>query len=121
MFGPASGAEILTDFAPLVGTLSYKPGWSFKIGGPGNRSLCVFATTPNSLHPATPRTTQHMLEMPAAPCTVAGFLRWLLGRLALVEAHETAEFLRLDGFAPFWPHHQDEGSPYEHVERWSTP
>ncbi len=44
--------------------------------------------------------------------------RWVLDCMFLIERHETCEFLTLDGVAVFWPHHQDEGDPYEIVERW---
>ena len=38
------------------------------------------------------------------------------------ELHEAGEFFELGGHRPFFPNHQDEGSPYERVERWeSTP
>lgn len=47
-----------------------------------------------------------------------GFCRWVFDRLLEVERHEAAEFFQVDGMRPFWPNHQDEGSPYAHVERW---
>lgn len=102
-----------------VGRLGYKPGWSFKVGGPEGRYLCVFARCPDSRTPGTERTTQHMFEIPAG-----GFVddramaRWVRDCLLLAERHETCEFLTLDGHAPFFPHHQGEGDPYELVERW---
>ena len=34
-----------------------------------------------------------------------------------IERHEASEFLAFAGTRPFWPHHQDEGSPYEPVDR----
>lgn len=77
----------------------------------------MFAETPNSLRPSEPRITQHMFELPDTEdrrelgC-------WLLDRLLLVERHEACEFLEVDGVRPFWPNHQDEGDPYELVERW---
>lgn len=103
--------------AGWVASIAYKPGWRFRVGGPGNRFLCVFAETPDSLHPDRLRTTQHMFELPPTddPKERA---RWLLGVLLLAERHESCEFLEVDGRRPFWPNHQDEGSPYELVERW---
>lgn len=99
--------------------LSYKPGWVFKMGGPGGRFLCVFAKTPNSLDPGVERVTQHMFEVPDGLVSDrAGFAEWVFDRLLLVERHEAAEFLQVDGVRPFWPHHGDEGDPYERVVRW---
>lgn len=119
--GPTSGATVVTDLAPLVASFTYKPGWRFKIAGPLNGYLCAYALTPNSLASNTDRVTQHQFKLPPTPITVAEFARWLLDSMLLVERHEAAEFLAIDGFRPFWPHHQDDGSPYEHVERWETP
>lgn len=104
--------------AGLVASLRYKPGWTFKLGGPGNRHLCVFARTPDSLRPGCERTTQHMFEIPARVGEPQEFARWVLDCLLLAEQHETCEFLQVDGQRPFWPNHEDEGSPYERVERW---
>ena len=98
-----------------VDHLSYKPGWKFKLGGPGGRFLCVFATTPDSLSPERQRTTQHMWEIP--PLEGRDLIRWVFDRLLDAERHEAAEFFRVGGVAPFWPNHQDEGDPYAHVDR----
>lgn len=108
----------MIDAARLIRTVTYKPGWTFRIGGPLNRFVCVFATTTDSTNHAAQRCTQHMFEYPT-DVDDRGFVRWLLGRLLDVEYHEAAEFLRVDGVAPFWPNHE-EGSPYERVERWET-
>jgi len=102
------------DLASLAGSLSYKPGWTFKAGGPGGRSLCVFATTPDSMNPDRQRTTQHMF-VPPADCV--DLVRWVFDCLLLAERHETGEFFQVDGARPFFPHHQGEGSPYDIVDR----
>lgn len=102
--------------ARLVAALSYKPGWTFRVGGPLNRYLCVFARTPDSGNPARERTTQHMFEMPDG-CDERQFVRWVFDCLLLAERHEAGEFFRVAGVSPFFPHHQDEGSPYDLVER----
>jgi hypothetical protein len=104
----------------FVSSLRYKPGWVFKLGGPLNRFVCVFATTLDSGHPTRARTTQHMFEVPDDACDTQTLARWVFSRLLDAEYHEAAEFLTVDGFAPFFPNHQDEGSPYAHVERWET-
>lgn len=101
----------------LVAEVSYKPGWTFKVGGPLNRFVCVFATTPDSDDPTRTRCTQHMFEAPPLDDLRAA-ARWLFDRLLEAERHEAGEFFALAGERPFYPHHQDEGSPYEHVDRW---
>ena len=103
--------------AGWIAGIRYKPGWRFKQGGPGGRFLCVFAETPNSLRPSESRVTQHMFELPDSQDR-RELGRWLLGRLLLAEQHEACEFLEIGGVRPFWPNHQDEGDPYELVERW---
>jgi hypothetical protein len=108
------------EVAHLVATLAYKPGWTFKVGGPGGRALCVFARTPDSLRPGIERTTQHMFELPAVIGGQREFARWVLWCLLQAEQHEACEFLQIDGQRPFWPNHQDEGSPYALVERWES-
>lgn len=102
--------------ARLVEQITYKPGWSFKIGGPLGRFLCIHARTPDSLDPSRVRSTQHMFETPEG-LDPQGFHRWCFARVLDAERHEAGEWYRVNGQAPFWPHHQDEGSPHEHVER----
>lgn len=97
--------------------IRYKPGWSFKLGGPARSMLCIMAHTVDSQNHQQHRHTQHMFTIPH-PLTEREFARWVRDRLHDVEAHETCEFLTINGHAPFFPHHQDEGSPYEPVERW---
>lgn len=101
--------------------LSYKQGWSFKIGGPLGRYLCVYASTTDSQNRSSTRLTQHMFQMPD-DCFAdeRAATRWVFECLLLCELHEAGEFFEVDGFAPFFPNHQDEGSPYELVERWET-
>jgi len=98
-----------------VALIGYKPGWRFRIGGPLNRFLCVFATTTDSKNVSRERCTQHMFEMP--DLVGPPFFRWVFDRLLEAERHESAEFFRVGGQVPFFPYHQDEGSPYAHVER----
>jgi hypothetical protein len=100
----------------VVSRLSYKPGWTFKVAGPFNRYLCVMALTDDSRNPTVQRHTQHMFEMP--DLDGRDFIRWVFDCLLLCEQHEAGEFFKVDGFAPFYPNHQDEGSPYARVERW---
>ena len=105
---------------PDATRLSYKPGWRFKIAGPNGRFLCVYATTLDSLNPGRSRTTQHMFEIPDDLPDDRAWARWVFARLLDCEQHEAGEFFAIDGVRPFFPHHQDEGSPYELVERWEA-
>jgi len=36
------------NLAGLVAAIAYKPGWRFKLAGPGGRWLCVYAETVDS-------------------------------------------------------------------------
>lgn len=45
--------------------------------------------------------------------------RWVFDRLLECEQHEAAEFFTVAGARPFYPNHQDEGSPYVLVDRRS--
>lgn len=103
-----------------VSRLAYKPGWTFKRGGPLGRYLCVFAYTPDSGAPERNRRTQHMFNIPEDLDDDHAAARWVFECLLLVELHEAGEFFAVDGQRPFFPHHQDEGSPYELVDRWET-
>jgi len=108
------------DVAALIPTIRYKPGWTFKLGGPERRFLCVFATTPDSLNPARERCTQHMFEIPDPSPLGADAARWIFDHLLLAELHEAGEFFDIAGHRPYFPHHQDEGSPYELPDRWAV-
>lgn len=70
--------------------------------------------TADSLAPGRERVTQHMFELPDEPVDLG---RWLLDRLLEAERHEACEFLSIGGVRRFWPNHQDEGNPYEIVDR----
>lgn len=98
----------------LIAGLTYKPGWAFKLGGPFGRYLCVFATTVDSHHPERTRCTQHQFEIPDG----VDLVRWAFDCLLLCERHEAGEFFAVAGDRRFYPHHQDEGSPYVLVDHW---
>lgn len=101
----------------MIDQLAYKPGWVFKRGGPGGTMLCVFVTSPDTLHPECTRCTQHQFTIPH-DLHPKPFARWVFDRIMDIERHEAAEAFQHNGTRPFWPNHQDEGSPYAHVERW---
>lgn len=107
--------------AGFVASLSYKPGWRFKLAGPLNRYLCVYSSTANSINPKVERLTQHQFKFPDPLPEHRELCRWVRERLMQIERHECCEFLAIDGLRPFWPNHQDEGSPYADVERWPEP
>lgn len=104
------------DPARFVDSLSYKPGWRFRIGGPHNSMLCVYALTSDSSIPTRERVTQHQFTIP--DLDYHGLCRWVRDRLLDIERHECCEFLTIYGHRPFYPNHQDEGSPYADVEHW---
>lgn len=106
--------------AGFVASLAYKPGWRFKLAGPRGRFLCVYAETPDSQAPARLRLTQHQFEFPDPLPDHRELCRWVRDRLLEVERHECCEFLAVAGHRPFFPNHQDEGSPYADVERWEA-
>lgn len=98
-----------------VAELGYRPGWRFKLGGPGGRWLCMFATTTDTVKPNQMRTTQFMFEVPDV-ADEREFARWAFARLLDAERHEAAEWFRLGERRPFWPDH--ENAPYAHTEHW---
>lgn len=106
--------------AGFVASLAYKPGWRFKLAGPGSRYLCVFALTADSQNPSRDRLTQHQFEFPDPLPDHRDLCRWTLERMLQIEQHEACEFLKIDGFAPFFPHHQGTGDLYALVERWEA-
>ena len=83
--------------------------------------MCVYAETVDSLAQDTTRITQHQFQLPDPLPDERDLCRWVLERLLDAERHEACEFLQIDGRRPFFPNHHDEGSPYEHVERWEHP
>lgn len=107
---------MMSEYGPLVEKITYK-GWSFKVGGPLGSMLCVYARTPDSNNPTVERTTQHQFPLPHS-FGERDFYRWVFDHLLLIERHEAGEFFRVGDFRPYMPHHQDEGSPYELVDRW---
>lgn len=107
--------------AGLAAALRYKPGWSFKVAGPLGSMLCIFATTDDSQHPGTQRTTQHQFTIPDFEDDGRTPTRWVFDCLLLCELHEAGEFFQVAETRPFYPHHQDEGSPYVLVDRSEPP
>ena len=101
----------------LVNRVRYRPGWAFKIAGPFDTCLCVFAETPDSNDPSRARRTQHQFEIPDGMDADTRMIRWIFDCLLLCEQHEAGEFYRVDDSRPFLPYHQDEGSPYVIVDR----
>lgn len=103
--------------AGLVASLRYKPGWTFKVAGPLGSMLCIYATTLDSLNPTQERITQHQFTIPDFELDGRTPIRWVFDCLLLCELHEAGEFFQVADERPFFPHHQDEGSPYELVDR----
>lgn len=105
------------DPAAVIASITYKPGWTFKLAGPLGRYLCVFANTVDSQQVDRYRTTQHQFRLPDELADRQALIRWLFDCLLLCELHEAGEFFQVGSFRPFFPNHQDEGSPYELVQR----
>lgn len=103
----------------LVGTLSYKPGWTFRLSdidrGQGSEGLTLAITTltVNSYHPEqTDYRVNHYFIVPAAAYDHRSWRRWLLDRLLEVESHECCEFFQLAGERPYAPSHGFGQDPY---------
>jgi hypothetical protein len=104
--------------ADIIPSLVYKPGWQFKYDERRSGSrLCIRAVTVDSNQRTTTRATGHAFALPP-PMPYRDFVRWAFYCCLLCELHEAGEFFEANGLKPFYPNHQDEGSPYELVERW---
>lgn len=145
--GADGGGDLVSvDLHQLVGSLSYKPGWTFRLHcePSGNLAyysdsrydtttyntgvsvcasyfhvLAVTARVPDSSTGEMGLITHHFATPPPAVWDgmgEAGQRRWLLDQVLLVERHEACEFFTLDGERPFYPAHGD-GNPYEVRDR----
>lgn len=84
----------------LVGSLTYKDGWSFLLReldrGQGSKglTLVITVTTVNSYPPHEPLRVAHYMPVPPAAYDARSWRRWLFDQILLVERHEAAEFYR---------------------------
>lgn len=102
----------------LIGTVTYKPGWSAHIGlfreDEQDRcwALYIISTTPDSYAPERTISVRHEFLVPPASYNRDTWAAWIRDRFADVEAHELGEFLRFDGVREFAPHHGNGENPY---------
>lgn len=114
--------------AGLVGDLTYRPGWRFRLasdfprdqdpesGEVTGRGLTFIVTTVgyDSYHPDRGQTyrVNHFFPVPPATYDVRSWRRWLLDRLLEVERHEACEFFAIAGQRPYAPSHGPGNDPY---------
>jgi hypothetical protein len=102
----------------LVGSLTYKDGWSFLLReldrGQGSKglTLVITVTTVNSYPPHEPLRVAHYMPVPPAAYDERSWQRWLFEQILLVERHEACEFFTLDGDKPYAPSHGPGNDPY---------
>lgn len=104
--------------AELVGAITYKPGWSFRLDveydddGSGGLLFFVLSDTENSLDPSKRIRVRHGFLVPNASYNRDTWAAWLFDRVRDVETHEAGEFFQLDGERVFAPHHGNGENPY---------
>lgn len=105
--------------ARLVGNLTYRQGWVFRLvdnldRGQGSRglTLVINVLTVNSYPPHEPLRVNHYMPVPPASYDVRSWRRWLLEQVLLVERHEACEFFTVGGVKPYAPSHGPGNDPY---------
>lgn len=110
--------------ADLVQKLEYRPGWEFYLEhidrGQGSEGLTfrVVSQGYDTYHPDRGETyrVNHYMIVPAASFDRRAWQRWILEQLLLIEQHEAAEFMQIDGVRPFAPNHGPGRDPYQLLE-----
>jgi hypothetical protein len=96
----------------LLGRFTYKPGYSFEVFRPipGLVSLRCRYTAKDATNP-----TEDIYLNTIRPIYVSSmarderaFMEGMRGICRDIENHETNEWLKLDGVAPFYPHDRDD-------------
>lgn len=75
-------------------------------------TLIVSARVPDTYHPATEITVQHLFPVPPAAYDRRSWQRWVFDRLGDVDAHERCEMFKVDGQRPYAPSHAPGSDPY---------
>lgn len=102
----------------LVGDVTYRPGWRFKIDredrgqGSVGLTLTITVTTVNSYNHDEVKRIAHLFPVPPAAYDVRSWQRWLFDRIRDVETHEAMEFFTVDGIKPYAPSHGPGNDPY---------
>lgn len=121
---PSGGARQTFPFptvlAELIGALTYRPGWTFKLADierdPGSEGLTFIVRSLgyDTYNPDRGETygVYHYFPVPPATFNRQGWTSWIRKRLLDVEEHELNEFLMIDGYRPFAPHHGPGSDPY---------
>jgi len=112
--GNPEATQILADLIP---TITYKPGWMFALEetdrgqGCEGLTLHIGAVVPNSMGEGT-TTILHLF--PVNPCNYNkdAWEYWVLECIEMVEHHESMEFFKVDGVAPFFSDHGPGRNPY---------
>lgn len=108
------------DLADVVSKASYRPGWTFALEhidrGQGSEGLTLIVTSKgyDTYRPELGEfyRVHHYMPVPPAAYNRASWEEWLLDCLLKIEAHETCEFLVVDGRRPFAPVHAPGHDPY---------
>lgn len=93
------------DIAAELATITYKPGWRFRVyDGAWEGQHFVITTRVRDAHNEGQMTTLDVHSMLPPMESPAQFRRWLGWRLARIEVHEMREFLQRRGAPIFDPH-----------------
>lgn len=108
------------DLEGIVDSLTYRPGWQFKLAsidrGQGSEGL-TFIVTSLGYDTYNPERGEmyrvhHYFPVPPAAYNRQSWLRWVLDCLIEIETHEVCEFMVVDGERPFAPVHAPGFNPY---------
>lgn len=104
----------------IVRSLQYRPGWKFSLTNlerdPGSEGLTfmILSRGYDTYNPDQGENYRvwHYFPVPPATYNRESWLEWVRDRLLEVEAHETCEFMQVDGKRPFAPNHGPGWNPY---------
>jgi len=104
----------------IVGSLTYKPGWAFHLFSFFQIEIPVLRITiytEDAWHPGQFSSGRFFFPMhPALAEREDLALEYIHECICKVETHETGEWLRVDGEAPFFPHKPETGEAIYHRE-----
>jgi len=113
--GNPESADILRELVPQI---TYKPGWTFELHdinrgqGCEGLTLSIRAQVRNSHDPDEIIGIDHSMPVLPAAYDRDSWVRWIMEQIMLVEQHETMEFFRIAGVAPYFPEHAPGKNPY---------
>lgn len=113
--GPDDATAILADLVPRV---TYKPGWTFALEeidrgqGCQGLTLLIGAMVPDSTRPGEYTNVLHLMPVLPAAYNRDAWEYWIYEQIELVERHESMEFYRVDGHAPYFSDHGPGRNPY---------